>query len=387
MNYLVTSESAAPGHPDKIADQISDAVLDTYLTADSLARTAVETLVAVDKVIIAGEVQGPEHVAASLDNIVRTLIDKIGYEQSNIFNSHTVKIQTLLHKQSQEIARGINIGTNNYIGAGDQGLMFGYATDETSCFMPASIYYAHKVLQNILHLVRVGKLPKLGPDGKSQVTLSYEANRPINVMHVVLSIQHPPDIQHTELHELLYPYIQQVFAEQWHLQEENILINPAGKFTLGGPMSDCGVTGRKIIVDTYGGGIPHGGGAFSGKDPTKVDRSAAYMARYLAKNIVAAKLARRCLVQLAYAIGGVKPLFLHINTYENNKVNTKELAQFILKHIDLSPDGIREYLQLNKPIYLKTTTYGHFGRNYTTEGHFSWEKIDFAQLLRSKFAS
>ena len=385
MNYLVTSESVTPGHPDKIADQISDAILDTYITLDPLARTAIESLVTADTVIIAGEVKGPKPIEANIDTVVRHLIDKIGYGQSNVFNSHTVKIHKFLHKQSQEIARGISMRANNGVGAGDQGLMFGYATNETSCLMPASIYYAHKILQNILHAVKIGKLPLLGPDGKSQVTLSYEDNRPVNVIHVVLSIQHPPDMQHTELRELLYPYVRQVFAKQWDLGEENLLINPAGRFTLGGPMSDCGVTGRKIIVDTYGGGIPHGGGAFSGKDSTKVDRSAAYMARYLAKNIVAAELASRCLVQLAYAIGGTKPLFLHINTYESNKVNSKDLIQFILKYIDLSPYGIREYLQLNRPIYLKTATYGHFGKDATAEGHFSWEKTDFVKLLRDKF--
>lgn len=359
-----TSESVSHGHPDKIADQVSDAILDEYIRQDPNSHTAIETMVTTSNVIVAGEVKGPTSV--KIEDVVRNTIKKIGYESEN-FHWNKVKVTNLLHEQSKEIAAGSNKG-----GAGDQGMMFGYATDETDNFMPAPIYYAHKILKNIFNS-KQGK--RLGPDAKSQVTLLYQKEKPIKAANIVVSIQHPPEFTQADVKEAIYYTVKKTFPEGWICDEENFFVNPTGKFVTGGPISDCGLTGRKIIVDTYGGAAPHGGGAFSGKDATKVDRSAAYMARYIAKNIVAAGLAKKCLVGLAYAIGIAQPLSFTLNTYGTNKIKENIILEYISSITDLSPRGITKLLGLHRPIYLPTATYGHFGQP-AENGFFSWEKLD-----------
>ncbi len=378
MMLTFTSESVSPGHPDKIADQISDAILDEYISADANSRTAIETMVTTDNVIVAGEVKGPDSIHKKVEDIVRSTIRDIGYNTDH-FHWEEVKVTNLLHQQSPEIAYGVDKK-----GAGDQGLMFGYATNETESLMPAPIYYAHKVLQNILQSVAVGKIPQLGPDAKSQVTLLYQNQMPVAVTNLVVSIQHPEDMSQQNVYDAIYDVVQNTFPAGWMCDHKNFLVNPSGKFTIGGPVSDCGVTGRKIIVDTYGGAAPHGGGAFSGKDPTKVDRSAAYVARYIAKNVVASGLASKCLVNLAYAIGVVDPLSFTIETDNTNIIDEKVILDYVRELIDLSPLGIRQLLKLDRPIYLPTATYGHFGRQSSND-QFCWEKADLGlSELRQK---
>lgn len=372
---LVTSESVAAGHPDKVADQISDAILDEYLFTDPSSRTAIETLVTKDNVIIAGEVFGPNIANSRIENIVRNTIKDIGYEHDG-FHWEKVKVNILLHEQSNDIAMGIDQG------AGDQGIMYGYATTETESLMPAPIFYAHLILKNIMSAV--GKT-KLGPDAKSQITLAYENNLPVRAESIVVSIQHYEDLDQLKVKEIIYPYVVSSLPKGWMCLEENLLVNPIGRFVVGGPVGDCGLTGRKIMVDTYGGYIPHGGGAFSGKDATKVDRSAAYVARYLAKNIVFAGLAERCLVQLSYAIGASKPTSFYIDTFGTNIVDEKRIKKFIENNVDLSTKGIIKHLSLSLPIYKCTACYGHFGKQSEKDGRFSWENIDLSDALRGEF--
>ena len=377
-NFLFTSESVSHGHPDKVCDQISDALVDAYLAEDPQSRLAIETFATTNRVIIGGEIRAPEIARSKIEEIIRGVVKKIGYNQKG-FNYRTLEISNFLHEQSVDIARGVDAGVNKEEGAGDQGIMFGYACDETVQFMPAPIFYAHRLLENIMAAVKSGQLPNLGPDAKSQITLNYVNSRPVGVKSVLVSIQHPAGFAQEQIKELLLPFIKKTLPEGWMCSENEVLVNPTGQFIIGGPDGDAGLTGRKIIVDTYGGAAPHGGGAFSGKDPTKVDRSAAYMARYLAKNVVAAKLAVRCTIQLSYAIGLAQPLSVYVNLHNSSAEfidREEKIIKFIKKNIDLSPKGIRGYLGLNRPIYEKTASYGHFGRDFEEDGSFSWEKID-----------
>ncbi|NBX52718.1 MAG: methionine adenosyltransferase [Proteobacteria bacterium] len=382
-NYLFTSESVSDGHPDKVCDQISDSLVDAYLTKDNQSRLAIETFATSNRVIIGGEIRAPEIAKNDFENIVRQTIKDIGYEQDG-FNWKNVEITNLLHAQSPDIARGVDANINKDEGAGDQGIMFGYACDETPALMPATIFYAHRILQNIRSAVRQQKIPRLGPDAKSQITLKYVDQKPVGADNILVSIQHPQGYTQQEVREIIYPIVKATIPEGWMCPEEKFLVNPTGNFVIGGPDGDAGLTGRKIIVDTYGGASPHGGGAFSGKDPTKVDRSAAYMARYLAKNIVASGLASKCTLQIAYAIGISQPLSLFINTHNSSKSGILEpdLVKIIQDLVDLSPRGIRNYLQLNKPIYKRTSSYGHFGREPDDDGGFSWEKTDLVHKLK-----
>lgn len=382
-NYLFTSESVSDGHPDKVCDQISDSLVDAYLTKDNQSRLAIETFATSNRVIIGGEIRAPEIAKNDFENIVRQTIKDIGYEQDG-FNWKNVEITNLLHAQSPDIARGVDANINKDEGAGDQGIMFGYACDETPALMPATIFYAHRILQNILSAVRQQKIPRLGPDAKSQITLKYVDQKPVGADNILVSIQHPQGYTQQKVREIIYPIVKATIPEGWMCPEEKFLVNPTGNFVIGGPDGDAGLTGRKIIVDTYGGASPHGGGAFSGKDPTKVDRSAAYMARYLAKNIVASGLASKCTLQIAYAIGISQPLSLFINTHNSSKSGILEpdLVKIIQDLVDLSPRGIRNYLQLNKPIYKRTSSYGHFGREPDDDGGFSWEKTDLVHKLK-----
>lgn len=378
--YLFTSESVSEGHPDKICDQISDSLVDAYLTKDPFSRLAIETFATTNTVIVGGEIRAPEISKNDVEEIIRNTVKEIGYEQDG-FHWKNLKITNLIHEQSVDIALGVDAAANKDEGAGDQGIMFGYACKETEALMPAAIYYAHRILHNIMNAIRSGKLKDLGPDAKSQVTLSYENEIPVKAETVLVSIQHKEGMTQKQVKDLIRPFIEETLPKNWMCDDENFLVNPTGKFVIGGPDGDAGLTGRKIIVDTYGGAAPHGGGAFSGKDPTKVDRSAAYMARYLAKNVVAANLAERCTIQIAYAIGISKPLALYVNTH---KTGTKEelLVKAINELVDLSPRGIRNHLQLNRPIYKRTATYGHFGRSPEIDGGFSWEKTDLAEKLK-----
>ncbi|MBM3590385.1 MAG: methionine adenosyltransferase [Alphaproteobacteria bacterium] len=382
-NYLFTSESVSEGHPDKVCDQISDSLVDAYLLKDNQSRLAIETFATSNRVIIGGEIRAPEIAKNDFENIVRQTIKDIGYEQDG-FNWKNVEITNLLHSQSPDIARGVDANINKDEGAGDQGIMFGYACDETSALMPATIFYAHRILQNILSAVRQQKIPRLGPDAKSQITLKYVDQKPVGADNILVSIQHPQGYTQQKVREIIYPIVKATMPEGWMCPEDKFLVNPTGNFVIGGPDGDAGLTGRKIIVDTYGGASPHGGGAFSGKDPTKVDRSAAYMARYLAKNIVASGLASKCTLQIAYAIGISQPLSLFINTHNSSKSGMlePELVKIIQELVDLSPRGIRNYLQLNKPIYRRTSSYGHFGREPDNDGGFSWEKTDLVHKLK-----
>lgn len=379
-NFLFTSESVAKGHPDKVCDQISDALVDAYLKKDPYSRLAIETFATTDTVIIGGEIRAPEITKSEIEDLVRLVVKQIGYEQKG-FDWRTLKITNLLHKQSPDIAMGVDAAANKDEGAGDQGIMFGYACSETDVLMPAAIYYSHRILHNITKAIESGELKGLGPDAKSQVTLAYENGAPVRAETVLVSIQHHEDLTQKQVRELIKPYVEATLPKGWMCEDDKFLTNPTGKFVIGGPDGDAGLTGRKIIVDTYGGAAPHGGGAFSGKDPTKVDRSAAYMARYLAKNIVAAGLATRCTIQIAYAIGISKPLSLYINNHKSG-VHGEELVKIINELVDLSPRGIRNHLQLNRPIYQRTAAYGHFGRAVEADGGFSWEKTDLAEKLK-----
>ena len=382
-NYLFTSESVSEGHPDKVSDRISDMVVDTYISGDPYSRVACETLTTTNKVVLAGETRGPRIDKEELINKVRDCIKDIGYEQKG-FSWKNADIQTYLHEQSSDIAMGVDSKENKEEGAGDQGIMFGFACKETEDLMPAPIYFSHKILRLMAKDRKNGSLLGIEPDSKSQVTMMYDQGKPIKVTSVVISTQHSKDLNQRKVKDLIIPYIKKSIPERYldELKPENIYINPTGQFIIGGPDGDTGLTGRKIIVDTYGGAAPHGGGAFSGKDPTKVDRSAAYVARYLAKNIVSAGVSDRCLIQLAYAIGVSKPLsiFINLNEVDNHKVI--EVKKIINDNFDLSPKGIREMLKLNNPIYEVTSAYGHFGRKPTNRGEFSWEKTDKMDLFK-----
>ncbi len=379
--YVFTSESVSEGHPDKVCDQISDAIVDAYIALAPEARCAVETLVTTNRVVIAGEVRGPDISAAKIEEIVRNTIKEIGYEQ-NGFHWQNVKIENLLHEQSADIAVGVDAVGNKDEGAGDQGLMFGYACDETAAYMPAPIHYSHQILQSLAHARHAGKVNNLGPDAKSQVTLLYKNGKPVKADAVLVSTQHTQNASQAEIRDTVREHVLKVLPKGWMCDEDKFLINPTGKFVIGGPDGDSGLTGRKIIVDTYGGAAPHGGGAFSGKDPTKVDRSAAYAARYLAKNIVAAGLAEKCTIQIAYAIGVTDPVSFYVNTAGSGLVDEQKLEKRLRELMSLSPRGIRNHLKLNNPIYKRTAAYGHFGREPDTTGGFPWEKLDLVEALK-----
>ena len=376
--FLFTSESVSEGHPDKVSDRISDMVVDTYLSNDPFSRVACETLTTTNKVVLAGEVRGPKINKDELISKVRDCIKDIGYDQDGFTWKEATKIESYLHSQSTDIAMGVDSSGNKDEGAGDQGIMFGYACNETDVLMPAPIHYSHKILRLMAEDRKSGKLKNIEPDSKSQVTFEYIDGKPVKVKSVVISSQHSPDVNQKDVRELLRPYMLNSIPKEFleGFNEEEFYVNPTGNFVIGGPDGDCGLTGRKIIVDTYGGAAPHGGGAFSGKDPTKVDRSAAYAARYIAKNVVASKIADKCLIQLAYAIGVSKPLSIYVNLFDDDLDKNKFVVEKIKENFDLSPRGIREMLGLNKPIYEKTSAYGHFGRVPGKDGSFSWENTD-----------
>ena len=382
-NYLFTSESVSEGHPDKVCDRISDMVVDLYLSKNPESRVACETLTTTNKVVLAGETRGPEIGKEDLVQKVRNCIKEIGYDQQG-FSWKTANIETHLHAQSADIAMGVDSKGNKDEGAGDQGIMFGYACKETEEFMPAPIHFSHKILRLMAEDRKKGSLKGIEPDSKSQVTMLYEEKKPIKVKSVVISTQHSKDLNQDDVKNLVIPYIKKSIPDKYlqDLKNNEIYINPTGQFIIGGPDGDTGLTGRKIIVDTYGGAAPHGGGAFSGKDPTKVDRSAAYASRYLAKNIVAAGISQRCLIQLSYAIGVSKPLSVFIKLDEGEESKIEKIKDIIDKNFDLSPRGIRQMLKLNNPIYEVTSAYGHFGRKPTNKGEFSWEKTDKVNLFK-----
>ncbi|SBW08476.1 methionine adenosyltransferase 1 [uncultured Alphaproteobacteria bacterium] len=385
-DYVFTSESVAEGHPDKVCDRISDAVVDTFLAADPHARVACETLATTNRIVLAGEVRGPASITSeTLERVARDAVKAIGYEQ-NGFHHAECEVEVLLHAQSTDIAMGVDAAGNKDEGAGDQGIMFGYAVDETPELMPAPIVYAHNILKTMAAARHSGARPEFGPDAKSQVTLRYKDGKPVGATSVVVSTQHAESVSQADIRKLVRPFVENVLPEGWMPPEDEFYVNPTGRFVIGGPDGDCGLTGRKIIVDTYGGAAPHGGGAFSGKDPTKVDRSAAYAARYLAKNVVAAGLASRCLIQVSYAIGISKPLSVYVETFGTGKAPEADLSRALQELMDLSPRGIREHLQLNRPIYARTAAYGHFGRAAEADGGFSWERADLADKLRGLLA-
>ena len=382
-SYLFTSESVSEGHPDKVCDKISDMIVDTYISKDPYSRVACETLTTTNRVVLAGEVRGPEIDKELIISKVKDCIKEIGYDQKG-FSYKTANIEVHLHKQSTDIAMGVDSNEKKDEGAGDQGIMFGYACKETDDLMPAPIHFSHKILRLMAEDRKSGKLVGIEPDSKSQVTMLYENGIPKDVKSVVVSTQHSETINQKKVKELVIPYIEKSIPKNLlsGLKENNIYINPTGQFIIGGPDGDTGLTGRKIIVDTYGGASPHGGGAFSGKDPTKVDRSAAYVARYIAKNIVAAGASNKCLIQLSYAIGVSKPLSIYLKLAEEDEDKIQELIKIINNNFDLSPRGIRELLDLNKPIYEITAAYGHFGRKSNEKGEFSWEKTDKTNIFK-----
>ena len=381
--YLFTSESVSEGHPDKVCDRISDMVVDSYLSKDPVSRVACETLTTTNKVVLAGEIRGPKIEKEEIISKVRDCIKDIGYDQDG-FSWKTANVETHLHEQSADIAMGVDSKDNKDEGAGDQGIMFGYACNETDMLMPAPIHYSHKILRLMAEDRKNGVLKGIEPDSKSQVTMLYEDDKPKKVTSVVISTQHSKDLKQEEVKEAIIPYIKKSIPENFltDLNPNEIYINPTGQFIIGGPDGDTGLTGRKIIVDTYGGAAPHGGGAFSGKDPTKVDRSAAYASRYLAKNIVAAGVSEKCLIQLAYAIGVSKPLSIFIKLGDKDTAKVDKVKKIIEDNFNLSPRGIREMLKLNNPIYEVTSAYGHFGRKPTNKGEFSWEKTDKTELFK-----
>jgi S-adenosylmethionine synthetase len=393
QNYLFTSESVSEGHPDKVCDRISDEVVDLFFREGEKAginpyeiRVACETLATTNRVVIAGEVRGPKLTEDTIVHLARQAIRDIGYEQEG-FHWERAKIDVLLHAQSANIAQGVDAASDKDEGAGDQGIMFGYACRETPDLMPAPIYYSHKILKLLSDARRSGAEKHLGPDSKSQVTIRYENGKPVCATQIVVSHQHvKEDLTSGEVQEIIRPYVEKALPQGWINKDTVWHINPTGKFFIGGPDGDTGLTGRKIIVDTYGGAAPHGGGAFSGKDPTKVDRSAAYAARYLAKNVVAAGLADRCTLQLAYAIGVARPLSIYADLHETGKVDPAKLESVLMDIVSLTPRGIREHLKLNRPIYARTSAYGHFGRAPDADGGFSWEKTDLIDELKSKFS-
>ena len=382
-NYLFTSESVSEGHPDKVSDRVSDAIVDTFLAADPVSRVAVETLCTTNRVVLAGEVRGPDSVThEKMEEVARAAVKDIGYEQDG-FHWEKMDVAVHVHAQSTDIAQGVDASDNKDEGAGDQGIMFGYACRETDVLMPSPIHYSHEILEVLAKARHSGEAAGLGPDSKSQLTLKYENGKPVGATSVVVSTQHSADLDQTEVKEIVRPYVEQVLPDGWMCPEDEFYVNPTGLFVIGGPDGDAGLTGRKIIVDTYGGAAPHGGGAFSGKDPTKVDRSAAYAARYLAKNVVAAELAEKCTIQLAYVIGVSKPLSVYVDTAGTGSVDEDKLSAALQEVMDLSPRGIREHLQLSRPIYARSAAYGHFGRMPDDDGGFSWEKTDLVEPLKT----
>ena len=391
-DYLFTSESVSEGHPDKVSDRISDAVVDAFLSADPVSRVACETLCTTNRIVLAGEVRGPETLVDSMGNVnkdqmeslARDVVKSIGYEQEGFHWKHS-DVQVYLHGQSVDIAMGVDAAGNKDEGAGDQGIMFGYACKETDSLMPAPIHYSHGILRSMAEARHAGSASGLLPDSKSQLTLRYVDGKPVGATSVVVSSQHESSLSQEDVRELVRPHVEKVLPSGWMCPEAEFYVNPTGRFVIGGPDGDAGLTGRKIIVDTYGGAAPHGGGAFSGKDPSKVDRSAAYAARYLAKNIVAAGIADACTIQLAYAIGVSKPLSVYIDMHGTGNVDEIKLVSVLNDLVDLSPRGIREHLNLSRPIYERTAAYGHFGRDVDADGGFSWEKTDLAPALKSAF--
>jgi S-adenosylmethionine synthetase len=383
-HFLFTSESVSEGHPDKVCDRISDTVVDAHLSAMPEARVACETLATTDRVVIAGEVRGSDGVTFDrIKDLTREAIRDIGYTQAG-FHWKTVDIEVLLHEQSPDIAVGVDASGNKDEGAGDQGIMFGYACRETPELMPAPILYAHRILRLLAEARRSGREPALGPDAKSQVTVQYDDGKPVHAASIVLSTQHiDENLTSEDVRAIVEPYVREALPEGWITGSTVWHVNPTGKFVVGGPDGDCGLTGRKIIVDTYGGAAPHGGGAFSGKDPTKVDRSAAYAARYLAKNVVASGLADRCTIQLSYAIGVSQPLSIYVDLHETGRVRANAVEAALMRVMDLSPRGIREHLRLNRPIYARTAAYGHFGREPEPDGGFSWERTDLTEAIEN----
>ena len=387
-NYLFASESVSEGHPDKVCDRISDAVVDLYLAADPHSRVAIETLVTTNRIVMAGEVRGPESVTPELiEAAARRAVREIGYEQKG-FHWDLAEFQYYVHEQSADIARGVDadIGTQKEEGAGDQGIMFGYACRETEPLMPAPIFYAHRILHEMAQARHTGRTPELGPDAKSQVSLAYENGKPVRADSIVVSTQHGEDVSQERVHQIVRGFVDEVMPKGWIGRDTKFYVNPTGRFVIGGPDGDTGLTGRKIIVDTYGGAAPHGGGAFSGKDPTKVDRSAAYAARYLAKNVVAAGLADRCTLQVSYAIGVSQPLSLYVDLHGTGSVGEDKLENALRAVMDLSPRGIREHLKLSRPIYERTAAYGHFGRQTDNDGGFSWERLDLVEPIRGELS-
>ena len=388
QNYTFTSESVSEGHPDKVCDRISDAILDAFLTQEPEARVACETFATTNRVVIGGEVGLADQAKLSeymgkVDAITRACIKDIGYEQDK-FHWNTCEITNLLHEQSAHIAQGVDASADKDEGAGDQGIMFGYACSETDALMPAPIQFSHAILRRLAEVRKNGTEPTLGPDAKSQISVTYRDGKPVGVSSIVLSTQHLDEsMTSQDVRAVVEPYILEVLPEGWILPETEWHVNPTGKFVIGGPDGDAGLTGRKIIVDTYGGAAPHGGGAFSGKDPTKVDRSAAYAARYLAKNVVASGMASRCTLQLSYAIGVSKPLSIYVDTHGTGQVEDAAIERAIAQCMDLTPRGIRQHLSLNKPIYERTAAYGHFGRAPEADGGFSWERTDLAAALKA----
>ena len=382
-NYLFTSESVSEGHPDKVSDRVSDAIVDTFLAADPLSRVAVETLCTTNRLVLAGEVRGPDSVTHKMmEEVAREAVKDIGYEQAG-FHWAKMDVAVHVHAQSSDIAQGVDAAGNKDEGAGDQGIMFGYACRETDVLMPAPIHYSHAILEQLAKARHSREIMGLGPDSKSQITLKYVNGRPVGATSVVVSTQHDGELDQAAVKEIVRPYVEKVLPDGWMCPEEEFYVNPTGLFVIGGPDGDAGLTGRKIIVDTYGGAAPHGGGAFSGKDPTKVDRSAAYAARYLAKNVVAAELAEKCTIQLAYAIGVSKPLSVYVDTAGTGSVGEEKLAKALQEVMDLSPRGIREHLKLSRPIYARTSAYGHFGHQPDADGGFSWEKDDLVEPLKT----
>ena len=382
-NYIFTSESVSEGHPDKVCDIVSDTVLDLYLSEFNESRVACETLTTTNKVVLAGEVRGPSISSEKIEAAVRNSIKEIGYEQEGFHHSN-LEFFNYLHEQSSDIAQGVDSsGNEKDEGAGDQGIMFGYACNETKELMPAPIIYSHKILEKLAEVRKSGKEKGLGPDSKSQISVIYENEKPVGVSSIVISTQHDEKLNQNDVKEIVRPYVKEILPSNWTCPEDQFYVNPTGRFVIGGPDGDAGLTGRKIIVDTYGGAAPHGGGAFSGKDPTKVDRSAAYVSRYIAKNIVASGLTEKCLIQLSYAIGVSQPLSIYVNLYNDDPKLSEKVEGVIRKNIDLSPRGIREILKLNNPIYKKSASYGHFGRIPGQDGSFSWEKTNLVDLFKN----
>jgi S-adenosylmethionine synthetase len=388
--YLFTSESVSEGHPDKVSDRVSDEVVNAFLAADPLSRVGCETLCTTNRIVVAGEVRGPSSLvnedgvvnAEIIEKLARDAVRDIGYEQDG-FHWETLDFECILHGQSVDIAQGVDAAGNKDEGAGDQGIMFGYACRETDVLMPAAIHYSHEILRKMAGARHAGTIAGLGPDSKSQVTLRYEGGKPVAATSIVVSTQHIEGMEQDQVREIVRPFVEDVLPKGWMCPEDEFYVNPTGRFVIGGPDSDAGLTGRKIIVDTYGGAAPHGGGAFSGKDPSKVDRSAAYAARYVAKNIVAAGLADRCVIQVAYAIGVSKPLSVYIDTQGTGSVDESKLEGAVQEVMDLSPRNVREHLQLSRPIYVPTAAYGHFGRTPTDDGGFSWERTDLVESLKA----